>query len=1400
MIPRQPYPGLRAFDRDEADLFFGREGCIDSMVDRLAATRFLAVLGSSGSGKSSLVRTGLLDALELGLLGEAGSRWAVAAMRPGGAPLANLAHALLAAVGSDGEAPAVMLEAFLRRGPLSLAEWCRDGHLPPGSNLLVLADQFEELFRYGDYAAREEAQAFVALLLEATRQRDVPIHVVLTMRSEFLGACALVPGLAERINAGLYLTPRMTRQETREAIEGPAAVCGFAIETGLVTRLLNDLAAFAPWDGDHGTDQLQALSRRADQLPLMQHVLNRLWLRASGAGGPITLRLADYDDLGGLGGAIDAHAQEILDTLGPAALPLVEPVFRALVTGTSVATALRRPCRFTDIVSLCDAPREAVAQVVEAFRAAGCNFLMPPPDVPLADGTIVDISHESLIRQWSRLSAWLEREVDAGAAWRRLAAAAQAHAAGRGELLSGRDLGNVESFWSEQSPTEAWARRHGGGFAAATDYLAQSRRAAAERERADRERQDALRARDRREKRRLRAGAVILLVLFLASGLIAERAVRSEKELQLAIIELETVNTALDNYAGRLGQSNYDLARREDDLKETLKNLRTTQEASEHARKTATNVVRDVVEVLGDTRHYALVGGEDLFRDLNRALAPHFQSVRELSQTADVMHAETEARLIFARLTRQTSSASEALPLFAEIHASLSALAARRALTDTETFQLVRATVQYANLQGALGYADRKAVLLAELEPHLPAMDAPLEGLSAQILDAYAWYLGSKQDMVPWEEATQWRSGIRERYLDVARQHRAIRAPVEAEYVGYAASSLYFTYRNMGHLEDARAMRALTLESFRANFELAPRSQIHVSDYAYALANAAEDALGERKFDDALRHATDAVEVLRAPLAMSPNAARMINTGAFVYDTHASVLRARGDAQGAIARNLDSIDLVLRQLRADPQNVSVANDTFSRLSGLVTSLEGINDPAQTRARCLTVAADVLSIATRYSGSHSLQTLVAVALECAMNAQSTLDRGASEAAIVQGPDRDRLDALIEAHTDYLIASFRDRSRRIDQDFEFHARMGRAVEYRYLLAERRGDAEASARFAAVLIEALNSRRPELDYDRYAMQRLAGAHLHLATLKARQGDVRGQAEHLDICADPEQVPHPDRRCMEQLAGIIERGALGSEQLDRARTLRERLPHYQVKRFTIPVPEWPGGPTVSFNVYIPPPLGFEGIDDQVLWLRRSRGFEVPADVVDRFRNLHRTAKASNVSFPDLAVYELAQGYTKPRDALAAAAQPRPPDVSIDRAGLAIGGYDVVAYFTENRARAGTTEHFVVHQGSLWFFANAQNAAAFRAEPARYLPQFGGFCAGCLYSGHKVNGDPQHFAVIEGTLTLHSSAGLAQAWRTRAAELTPTARAQWARRAMDVIAPAPDTDHTRSLAPPAPR
>lgn len=559
---RLPYPGLRPFTQEESDLFFGRDGCVDSMVDRLAETRFLAVVGPSGSGKSSLVRTGLLEALELGLYPSAGSYWQVADLHPGRTPLRNLAAALLTTRESAAGQDLDYLAGFLRHGPRSIVEWAEGGNLEEGANLLILVDQFEELFRYGDYAQREEAEAFVGLLLESASAPEARMHVVITMRSEYLGAGTLMPGLAERVNQGLYLTPRMDREGCRAAIEGPSGVIGFELSPRLVNRLLNDLASFAPWEAEGRSTQLDEVSRRADQLPLMQHVLNRLWVRAAAEAesGTVRLGLGDYERIGGLRGALNAHGAAVMAKLGPEREGLVEAVFRALVDGPSRGLAVRRPCRLGELVEVTGGSRDEVVAVVEAFRARDCNFLRTS-EPALDEDVVVDISHESLIRQWSRLGEWLEEEMHDKGAWQRLVAAQEHHSRGEGGLLRGLDLQTLSSWWDSVQPTAEWATRHGGDYGSSLRFLEESRRAEALRV-AEQHR------RETRERNRLRIGvaaltvalAVVTSLSVLAWNLKEDAQRLAEKEQRNVASYLETLEEIgnvlySDRYVSMLGMA-----------------------------------------------------------------------------------------------------------------------------------------------------------------------------------------------------------------------------------------------------------------------------------------------------------------------------------------------------------------------------------------------------------------------------------------------------------------------------------------------------------------------------------------------------------------------------------------------------------------------------------------------------------------------------------------------------------------------------------------------------------------------------------------------------------------------------------------------------------------------------
>ena len=464
-----PFPGLRPFETDEEHLFFGREREIDELLRRLRITRFLLVAGSSGTGKSSLVRSGLIPALLSGFMLQAGSNWRIMVFRPGENPIGNLAAAMDSSdgLGSDGELAStnrVLLEATLLRSSLGIVQAVREARIPAQDNVLIVVDQFEELFRFrrSDRSAnaRDEAVAFFKLLLEATKQREVPIYIALTMRSDFLGDCIEFPELPEAINDGLYLIPRMTRDELRSAITGPVAVAGGAIAQRLVLRLLNEL-------GDN-----------QDQLPVLQHALMRTWDRwETHRQNDPSIDLADYEAIGTLRQALSIHAEEAFQEarLGGHE-QITETIFKALTDTVSDPRGVRRACSIQELAAVCQAPAADVIKVIEIFRRAGRSFLTPYAGIPLGSRTIVDLSHESLMRCWTRLIAWTEEERNSAVTYIRIAQAASLWTASSSSLWIDPQLETALQWRLKSRPTAAWAQRYDSNFSLAMDFLDRSER------------------------------------------------------------------------------------------------------------------------------------------------------------------------------------------------------------------------------------------------------------------------------------------------------------------------------------------------------------------------------------------------------------------------------------------------------------------------------------------------------------------------------------------------------------------------------------------------------------------------------------------------------------------------------------------------------------------------------------------------------------------------------------------------------------------------------------------------------------------------------------------------------------------------------------------------------------
>jgi WD40 repeat protein len=419
-----PYRGLASFEEDHADFFFGREDDTARVLELLKESRFVAVMGASGSGKSSLVRAGVVRALHSGRLPGSDS-WIVRVFTPGARPLTTLAAQLNRAF------PQESMQGTLRelqgdRRSLDLAATAGLTDAEPGRRLVLVADQFEELFTL----CTDEAEriAFLDNLLYAATIPGGRVVVVVGMRADFYHRCAPYPELRSLISTEQYLVGPLTREGLCRAIEEPARRVGVGLESGLLDTIVADVGA------------------HPGGLPLLQHVLYELWQRRRGR----MLTLEAYVAAGRLEGALAKRANAVYQALPPDQQQIARRALLRLVQPGEGTEDTRRRADMDELVSR-DEERAGVERVVEALAQ---ERLLTFAQDETSDRRVVDITHEALIRGWPEFRAWIDEERDELRAERRLTEAATEWDEGgrdesllfRGARLSAwddRDLGDL---------------------------------------------------------------------------------------------------------------------------------------------------------------------------------------------------------------------------------------------------------------------------------------------------------------------------------------------------------------------------------------------------------------------------------------------------------------------------------------------------------------------------------------------------------------------------------------------------------------------------------------------------------------------------------------------------------------------------------------------------------------------------------------------------------------------------------------------------------------------------------------------------------------------------------------------------------------------------------------------
>ena len=382
-----PYRGLHYFDEADADHFLGREALTARLAGRLRAERFLAVIGASGSGKSSVVRAGLLPALRRGqqladgaLPPDGSDRWLIRVMTPTAHPLDALAAALLPGTES---AAVSELRDKLAAAPDTLAAFAAPALGPAHPRLLLVVDQFEELFTLSRH--EEERRAFINNLVTAVTG-DAPVLVVIVLRADFYAHCAQYDGLRELVSHQQEYIGAMSREELFRVIVLPAARAEWQIQEGLVEQMLDDV-------GDE-----------PGALPLLSHALLETWQRRRGR----TMTLSGYREAGGVHGAIAKTAETVFRRrLSPEQQPIARMIFvRLTELGESAdgeTPDTRRRAQFDELITRAtDAPMlEAVLSILVDSRLVMTDIIPP------AETKVVEVAHEALIREWPTLRDWL---------------------------------------------------------------------------------------------------------------------------------------------------------------------------------------------------------------------------------------------------------------------------------------------------------------------------------------------------------------------------------------------------------------------------------------------------------------------------------------------------------------------------------------------------------------------------------------------------------------------------------------------------------------------------------------------------------------------------------------------------------------------------------------------------------------------------------------------------------------------------------------------------------------------------------------------------------------------------------------------------------------------------------
>ncbi len=512
--PENPYKGLRAFQQADAADFFGREVLVMSIIRRMQEpvdnNRFLAVVGPSGSGKSSVVKAGVIPELRSGMM-PGSENWFVVEMLPGIDPMEELEAALLRIAVNPPESLLSQLKEDSRGLVRAIKRVLPDDE----TELLILIDQFEELFTLVD---EEEVRThFMDSLVEAVMDPRSRVRVIITLRADFYDRPLNYNRFGQLMKARTEVVLPLSAEELERAITGPARRVGLHLEESLVTAIVADV------------------NEQPGALPLLQYALTELFERRDG----LSISIETYNQIGGTMGALARRADELLAGLDDNAQEAARQMFVRLVTLGEGAEDTRRRVLQSELLSIGNDP-DTMSMIIDAF---GRYRLLTFDHDPVTRTATVEVAHEALIREWKKLREWLDSSREDLRMQRRITAAAEEwHNAGKDPSYLARGL-RLQQFenWYETTNLELNERE--------LAYLNASIEERKKREAEELARQQREQELEIRSRNRLRMLVAVMTIAAVISAVLAVFALNARADAERNANQLKIANQEAEHQA-----------------------------------------------------------------------------------------------------------------------------------------------------------------------------------------------------------------------------------------------------------------------------------------------------------------------------------------------------------------------------------------------------------------------------------------------------------------------------------------------------------------------------------------------------------------------------------------------------------------------------------------------------------------------------------------------------------------------------------------------------------------------------------------------------------------------------------------------------------------------------------